>query len=192
MSALGFERAAAPLFFVPSDAPTRARFLDCEKCSVDLARSLISKWHSRLPKTQPAPWMHSFRAHYNDTTYAVALWNNPSARTLPNDWIELRRMAVASDAPHCTASWFLAAMEKWIRENTNHPVMISYQDTAVHAGTIYKAAGWVATNRTKYRVRDRSKLRPNGRIYRKKQHGVEVDASEKVRWQKTLILEAAE
>ena len=49
---------------------------------------------------------------HDGVTYAVALWHNPSARTLPGHWLELRRMACAPDAPHCTASRFLAEMTK--------------------------------------------------------------------------------
>lgn len=181
------ERFESPLFAIPVSEPAKARELSCERCSVDHARELIRLWHSRLPKTQRGPWMFAFRGAVDDYSYAVALWNNPSARTLPQHWIELRRMAVSPDAPHCTASWFLGAMAKWFRDNApQHEVMISYQDEAVHEGTIYKAAGWIAEHRTAARMRDRSKPRPNGRIYRRKVHGIDVDASAKIRWQKSL------
>jgi len=181
------ERFESPLFAEAVPEPTKARDLTCNRCAVDHARELIRLWHSRLPKTQRGPWMYAFRAAVDDYSYAVALWNNPSARTLPGHWIELRRMAVAPDAPHCTASWFLGAMAKWFMENASqHEVMISYQDEEVHQGTIYKAAGWKVEHRTAARIRDRSKPRPNGRIYRLKSHGVSVDAAAKSRWQKNI------
>lgn len=65
--------------------------------------------------------------------------------------------------------------------------MLSYQDTAVHSGGIYKAAGWTAAYTSKPRVRDRSKPRVGTqRMYRSNINGVETDASAKVRWEKIL------
>jgi hypothetical protein len=44
----------------------------------------------------------------------------------------------------------LAKMEKDIRKRFPDIIkLISYQDTEVHQGTIYKAANWVATSKTK-------------------------------------------
>jgi len=126
--------------------------------------------------------------HYEDVTFAVALWNNPSARTLPQHWLELRRMACSEDAPRNTASRFLALMVQWFRDNRPEAEKcISYQDTAVHKGTIYKAAGWTAGFVSKARQRDRSKNRlGTKRAYRSDMNGKEPSASEKVRWEKLL------
>lgn len=163
--------------------PSRASQLLCQPCSIDHARVLIHDWHSRLPTTQAGPWKVAYCASFDGLTYAVALWNNPSARTLPRDWLELRRMAVSDDAPHCTASWFLAAMLRDVHSRyPDCPHVISYQDTAVHKGTIYRAAGWSPEFVTKARVRDRSKPRPSGRMYRTSINGADPDASEKIRW----------
>ena len=112
-------RFLSPLFDPPSDPPAKASRLTLVYCEPDVARQGIADWHSRLPYTQSGPWKFAFVAHYRFTAFAVALWNNPSARTLPNEWLELRRMAVSDDAPHCTASWFLAAMARRIR--ADHP-----------------------------------------------------------------------
>jgi hypothetical protein len=123
--------------------PLRASELLLEQCQKLEAIAYIRHHHSRLPNVQRGPWKYAFCAtnpHTNQIV-AAALWNNPSARTLPNEWIELRRMAVGPDAPHCTASWFLQGMVKRLR-TYGHQHFISYQDTAVHVGTIYKAAGW--------------------------------------------------
>jgi hypothetical protein len=170
------------------DRPIKARDLQFEVCDKALAVHLCRAWHSRLPNTQMSPWQFAFRAHRNGVTYAVALWNNPSARMLPSHWLELRRMACAPDAPFNTASAFLGWMARYFAKE--HPLrerMISYQDTAVHQGTIYKAAGWEATYTSKPRIRDRSKLRAGtDRLYRSNINGVAVDASSKVRWEKVL------
>ena len=58
-------------------------------------------------------------------------------------WLELRRLAIAPDAPKFTATWMLSKMVKAIKKR--HPEitkLVSYQDTEVHTGTIYAAANW--------------------------------------------------
>ena len=61
-------------------------------------------------------------------------------------WLELRRMAIADDAPKYTASRMISIMVRDIRRNRPDICrVISYQDTAVHAGTIYAASGWRKT-----------------------------------------------
>jgi hypothetical protein len=146
-------------------------------------RPLIHAWHSRLPHTQTGPWIIGYAAVFDGTAFGAALWHNPSARGLPQDWLELRRLAIAEDAPHCSASWMLARMRHDIRQrfpSCTH--LISYQDEDVHKGTIYKAAGWQREYRTERRARDRSSKRPSGRIYRTSQNGAAPDASPKIRW----------
>jgi hypothetical protein len=65
--------------------------------------------------------------------------------------------------------------------------LISYQDTAVHEGTIYKAAGWTPEFVSKARVRDRSGDRVGTtRKYRHDMNGQAPAASEKIRWAKLL------
>jgi hypothetical protein len=186
---MDLDRMARPLFEPWSDeVPARARQLVVDRCDVRHARVLIARWHSRLPETQAGPWMAAYRAAYQGVTYGVALWNTPSARTLPPDWIELRRMAVAPDAPHCAASRFLAEMVKRLRtEFPDRVRAISYQDLAVHTGTIYRAAGWELAYVSQPRVRDRSHHRPNTRrAYRWNINGDEPDAVGKARWEKAL------
>jgi hypothetical protein len=183
------DRVLFPLFhdFGNETKPTKATELKLERCDVETARALIKAWHSRLPKTQPGPWQFAFAAHHKNIIYGVALWHNPSARTLPPHWLELRRLAISPDAPHCAASWMLAAMVKWFRQN--HPdreKVISYQDEDVHLGTIYAAAGWIKGHYTKARIRNRDTKRPTGRLYRTSINGLSPDKSGKIRWETTL------
>ena len=149
---------------------------------------LVKAWHSRLPNCQDGPWTHAFRGHYKDRTYVVALWNNPSGRCLPNHWRELRRMACAPDAPRYTASCFLGWMARWFMANEpEHEKLISYQDTAVHKGTIYKAAGWTPEWTTVERERDRAGNRVGTkRKYRSNLNGTDADRAKKVRWAKWI------
>lgn len=65
------------------------------------------------------------------------------------------------------------------------PNLISYQDTDVHTGTIYRAAGWDPAYFSKARQRDRSKARiGTRRDYRSNLNGSEPDAAGKIRWEK--------
>lgn len=166
-------------------SPLHARTLRFEPCAKRHAVRLVMEWHSRLPNCQMGPWQFAFHAAHEGVTYAVALWNTPSGRCLPSHWLELRRMACSPDAPKNTASRFLAWMVRYFK--TNHAERercISYQDTAVHTGTIYKAAGWSAEYVSKPRIRDRSGKRTGtARDYRWNVNGIEADASAKVRWE---------
>ena len=167
----------------------KARDLSFSECSKVEAVEFCRNNHSRLPNTQSGPWQFAFCAKTPDqSVVAVALWNNPSARMLPGHWLELRRMACSDHAPRFTASSFLGWMARWFKANhPNRERMISYQDTAVHTGTIYKAAGWTPAYVSKPRVRDRSKPRVGTeRAYRSNINGIEPDASAKIRWEKML------
>jgi hypothetical protein len=183
-----FDRRMTPLFADEVGAPEKASQLELVRCDPQYARAGVAAWHSRLPYTQVGPWVLAFAAHRLETCFAVALWHNPSARTLPAEWLELRRLAVAPDAPHCTASWMLGRMARWVKQQMPEvPVLISYQDCDVHTGTIYRAAGWTPAYTSKARVRDRSKPRVGTRRdYRSNQNGVVPDAAPKVRWQLAL------
>jgi hypothetical protein len=180
------DRRLDPLFR-PDEVPppARATSLTVERVSPAVCVPLIAAWHSRLPHVQSGPWRIAFASHLEGTIFAVALWNNPSARGLPQDWLELRRMAVADDAPHCTASHMLGAMRRQIRAYLPEVTrLISYQDQDVHTGTIYRAAGWTPEWVTKPRVRDRSKPRVGTRrAYRSDANGEAPASSAKTRWE---------
>jgi len=182
-------RVVRPLFHEEGGGSTptsalHARDLMFEPCPKLHAVQLVRAWHSRLPNCQRGPWSHAFHGHKDGVTYVVALWNNPSARCLPNHWRELRRMACAPDSPRNTASRFLAWMVRWFQSNEpHHERLISYQDTSVHTGCIYKAAGWIAEATTVERIRDRSvNRRGTDRKYRTNINGTDADMVSKVRW----------
>lgn len=152
-------------------------------CDTVVAREFIAAHHSRLPNTQTGPWMYAFACELvaSSTVIATALWHNPSARTLPQTHVELRRMAVSEAAPHCTASAFLGAMVRALRA-VGHRHFISYQDAAVHTGTIYKASGWSVEYVGKWRVRERGYSAARDRDYRTSINGDDADHAPKVRW----------
>jgi len=169
-------------------SPLHARDLTFNLIDKSHAVVLNKLWHSRLPKVQDGPWQFAFCATFGKIIYAVALWNNPSARMLPQHWLELRRMAIAPNSPKNTASRFLQWMVRYFKKNyPGREKCISYQDTAVHQGTIYMASGWTIGHISKPRIRNRSKNRiGTGRKYRTNLNGIEADASPKIRWEKDL------
>jgi hypothetical protein len=112
---------------------------------------LNAAWHSRLPEVirgniDRNKYSICFGAEFSNKFYAIAIWSSPVARKLAtsgDDWLELRRMAIANDAPKNTASRMISVMVRMIKKAFPEiKRVISYQDTDVHHGTIYKASGW--------------------------------------------------
>jgi hypothetical protein len=134
--------------------PTSALQLTVREVNIHRAIELNEMWHSRMPL---ADWSNivrlppnvNFIAEYDDIAYATAIWSAPIARALNGrNWLELRRLAISTDAPKNTASRMLRVMRLILKASLpNIRKLISYQDTEVHAGTIYKASGWTATQR---------------------------------------------
>jgi hypothetical protein len=127
-------------------------------CSVHLACALNAKWHSRFPIIEWSNVVRNkdyvcFVAKFDGTFLATAIWSSPIAANrlkYGNQMLELRRMAIANECPPNTASRMLGYMRRWIMKEMPHiATLISYQDTGAHAGTIYKASGWVATNQSR-------------------------------------------
>ena len=141
-------RVMHPLFQVEDGGaiPTSPLQMRVTEISFALAKQLNEAWHSRLPRFEGTPTL-CFGAQYDGQVFAIAMWSNPVARCLPQDsWLELRRMAVATDAPANTPSWMIGVMVRLIRKmRPEIKRLVSYSDTAVHLGTIYKASGWTAT-----------------------------------------------
>ena len=133
--------------------PTSTLQLLVRPCSVHRAVELNRAMHSSLPNIHwsnivRAPPSICFVGEYDDIVYASAIWSAPVARLLNGrGMIELRRFAIANDAPKNTGSRMLSVMRKIIKkEFPGISRLISYQDTEVHKGTIYKAAGWTVAS----------------------------------------------
>ncbi len=131
--------------------PTSPLQFNIGEISLDVAIRLNFTWHSRLPEVvknnvQRVRHLVCFCAEYEGIYYASAIWTDPIARLLNGrDWLELRRFAIAPDAPKNTASRMLRIMRYQILSKWPQIArLISYQDCDVHTGTIYKAAGWKA------------------------------------------------
>jgi hypothetical protein len=144
----GVIREAHPLFQAEGGGslPTSALLLRLFRIPHKDARTLNRLWHSRLPRLG-AGSRACYAAEFGGRHYAVAVWSRPLARFLPQwEWLELQRLAIAPDAPRNTASRVLAVMTRLVRQEFPDVVrLISYQDTEVHSGGIYRATGWTPT-----------------------------------------------
>lgn len=131
--------------------PTSALHLNIRECGMRRARELNQAWHSVLPETHLGNLVGNernvaYEAQVTGIAFAVAIWTTPiAANRLKDGWLllELRRLAIADDAPKNTASRMLAVMTRMIRKKWPELLrLVSYQAEKHHAGTIYKAAGW--------------------------------------------------
>ena len=139
------------------------------------------KWHSVLPYIPAFHIQYAFAAFYNGEIYAVSLWGRPVARTIAEKgYLELRRMAIAPNAPRNTASRMLSWMVKTLQKlRPDIKTFISYQDTEHHKGTIYKSAGW-------YPIETNSKANWGGVNQKKlpsRMRDTNVLKAPKIRWQ---------
>jgi hypothetical protein len=124
---------------------------------VTRAIQLNAAWHSRLPNVirgniDRNRFSVCYGAEHAGLFYASAIWSSPVAgnriSTSGEEWLELRRYAIAPDAPKNTASRVMAIMVRLIKAKFPQiQRLISYHDTDVHVGTIYRAAGWVSTKK---------------------------------------------
>jgi hypothetical protein len=141
-------RVVHPLFHEEGggSTPTSPLQLHMGWMNVDTAIRLNETWHSRMPEfTSPPEKCKAIGAEYRGIYYAVSIWSDPVARRL--NWTgryELRRFAIAPDAPKNTASRMLRVMRLLIAQKRRDvKILMSYQDKESHLGTIYRAAGWI-------------------------------------------------
>jgi hypothetical protein len=165
--------------------PTSPLQLKIEIIKPQLANFLNSKWHSRLPIIH---WSNIVRnTHYicfglsfDYRWYAVGIWSSPVAQNRFKDGkkiLELRRLAICRNAPKNTATRMLSVMIKIIKKRfPDINRLISYQDTQVHSGTIYKAGNWENINKTKFITWS----------MRNKTHNKDQSTGDKIRWEFNL------
>lgn len=145
--------------------PTSPLQFTFEVIKAKAACDLNALWHSRFPYIHYSNVVRNkayvcYAAKYNGEYFAVAIWSSPIARNLDgNSILELRRLAINTNCPKNTASRMISYMRKDIKKRfPNITKLISYQDTEVHLGTIYKASGWSMIE-TKSKQTDWSKSR---------------------------------
>jgi len=175
-------RIACPLFQAEygGEVPTSALQLILRNCSEKTYKTLVRLWHSRLPHAGSF-YGHGmfFTAEFNGIYYATAGWSDPiNIAFNGRSYLELRRFAIAPDAPKMTASRLLSLMVRRIKQVKPEIIkLISYQDTEVHKGTIYKASGWRAA-----RISGFKEQRNWVRTYGRPATSLQSDAT-KIRWE---------
>ena len=180
-------RDSIPLFRNGSggEIPTSAHQLLFQKTDVHRACALNALWHSRLPKIDWSNVVRNkdyicFVAEHDMMAYASAIWSSPIASNRLKEGassLELRRMAIAEDAPKNTASRMLGWMRRYIKKHLQHiSLLLSYQDTDVHDGTIYKASGWIVANKSK----------GTSWTNKKRKRNKEQSLADKIRWELCL------
>lgn len=172
--------ATHQLYQVEEDGSAPISALHFEDCGREFFRRANAKWHSRLPRIGAINTMkHCFRASHRGECFAVAAWSNPVARALPQQtWLELRRFAIADNAPVNTGSKMLGWMVRELRRREPHVErLISYQDCEVHTGTIYRASGWTPVEVST----------PGKWTNRKRWNRTAGHIARKIRWELSLV-----
>ena len=165
--------------------PTNPHQFKLREIKPQVASLLNERWHSRLPKI---PWSCITRnthyvcygIFYGTTPYGVGIWSSPVAQNRFKDGktiLELRRLALANECPKNTASRVIAVMTKLVTKKfPDIKRLISYQDTEVHKGTIYKASNWHKSCETRFASWTTIKRKRNK----------DQATGKKIRWEKDL------
>ena len=171
-----------PLFGSGDSVPRSAKDFTLWDISAEEAARLNREWHSVLPDThlgniKGAKRKAYYAFEFDGRYYATAIWTCPvAANRLSFEAIELRRLAIADDAPRNTATRMLSLMRKDLKKK--YPELrkaISYQAVDHHHGTIYKADNWHPQGVTKFKDWGG----------KRKRAGVQTK-SDKVRWEHDL------
>lgn len=164
--------------------PTSALQLLVTEMPREVFQDLNRKWHSRLPRCGNCFMGMCYGAQFDGVFYAVAWWSHPVNPQLTDGktW-ELRRMAVGPQAPRNTASRFLAIMVRVLRKiRPELTRLVSYQDTEVHTGAIYKASGWNPAYVSKFSTWTRD----SGVGTKKRLRNQDQSKADKIRWELLL------
>ena len=181
-------RVVHPLFQTEGGGsiPTSPLQLQFGRISADVAANLNAEWHSVLPYIPVFHIEIAFGAIFENKFYAVGMFGRPVARTICDAGIlELRRMAIAQDSPKNTASRMLAWMVREIvKLRPDIRRVISYQDTSIHKGTIYKAQGWdpvdMSSSPVNWGGEAQTKTPPS------RERNGKVLCAPKIRWERSL------
>ena len=170
------------LFEGSGSSPTSPHHIQIKEISAKESSMLNAKWHSRLPRIH---WSNIVRnthyvcygLFYDSYTIGVAIWSSPVAQNRFDDgkrMLELRRLALSDKCPKNTASRSISIMVKLIKKKFPELTrLISYQDTDVHKGTIYKASNWFIGNKTNFISWSTEKRKRNN----------DQSKAEKIRWE---------
>lgn len=175
------EMILEPLFWDgKTEKPVTPKQLEIRKITATLAVKLNKAWHSRLPKIPHSNITRNrysvcYGFHYSGLYIGCAVWTSPVNQNFDiNTTLELRRLALSQYCPPNTATYVISKMVSDIKNRFVLVTdLISYQDTEVHTGTIYKAANWFIDGETKFNTWSRT----NGR-----KRNANQSQANKIRW----------
>lgn len=75
--------------------------------------------------------------------FGVMVLASPTARHLPNHWLELTRWCLVGGIQNGgTRQW--SKVRRWLLDNHSTTTIVSYSDPSVgHTGSLYRACGWL-------------------------------------------------
>ena len=113
-------------------------------------QSFVHRWHYSHD-TNGIQQTQCFALHSPDKLIGAMIYAIPSMKSTaakynpdnPDKCWELRRLCCIDDTPTNTESYFIGQTLRWIRQNTDIEVIVSYADLEQgHEGVIYKASNF--------------------------------------------------
>jgi hypothetical protein len=128
-----------------------------EKCDIKCIKNLIIDKHYTHSITGIAI-KHCFKISRNGEIIGGMIYGNMAIANVwkkyahnIDDIVELRRMVCIDDTLKNTESYFIGKTLRWLKNNTNYKLVISYADSEYnHTGIIYKASNFKLYGKTKY------------------------------------------
>lgn len=115
-----------------------------------VAQPFVEKWHYSK-NINGLRITYCFGLYYNEELIGVSIFGSPAMTNQASKWnpsnpsklLELRRLCCIDDTPKNTESYFIGKCLRWLKNNSDIEVIISYADmTYNHQGTIYKASNF--------------------------------------------------
>lgn len=101
---------------------------------------------------------YCFALFYNEIIIGAAILAAPATPGVSqkysngNELVEIRRLCCIDFTPKNTESYFIGQIMKWLKNNTNIDIILSYADPYFgHSGVIYKATNFKKIGKTKKR-----------------------------------------
>lgn len=154
-----------------------------EKTSREEAQQTVFEYHySAMPNNVKKDLL--FRLRHEDELLGVMAFGDLAGANAwqkyadsPQKVTELRRMALKPGTVTNTASFFIGKALRWLKENSDYEVVVSYADPFYgHSGSIYRATNFEYRGKTPntspriiwggraYHNRTRHKRRPDGSL----------------------------
>ena len=119
-------------------------------------QSFVHKWHYSHD-TNGVQQTQCFALFDNNRMIGAMIYALPSMKSTaakynpdnPDRCWELRRLCCIDDTPKNTESFFIGKTLKWLKQNTDAEVIISYSDLQQgHEGVVYKASNFINMGQT--------------------------------------------